>query len=91
MAPDAVWVFHGANAQFTSAVFTSRSKAEEWIEENELSGMLTRYPLNTSIYDWAIQTGVWQPSREHHHNPEFKQRFTSAALEHVHFEHGHSC
>jgi hypothetical protein len=91
MAPDAAWVFHGANAQFTSALFTSRCKAEEWVEENEMSGMLTTYPLNISIYDWAVQAGIWQPSKSHHHNLEFKQRFTSAALEHVPSEDGHNC
>lgn len=91
MTLDAVWVFHGANAQLASAVFTSRSESEAWIAENGLSGMLTRYPLNISVYDWAIQTGIWQPTRDDHHNPEFMQRFTSAALEHFHYEHGQEC
>lgn len=34
--------------------FSSVSKAEEWIKKHKLSGVLTAYPLNDGVYDWAI-------------------------------------
>ncbi|MET4105942.1 hypothetical protein ABIB60_001290 [Hymenobacter sp. UYP22] len=44
-----VWVFHGAGSRFTSGVFTSRQQAEEYIQQYQLSGILTKYPLGISV------------------------------------------
>lgn len=46
-----VWVFHGMGGRFTSGVFTTRKKAEAWIEKRVLAGVLTRYSLAISTYD----------------------------------------
>lgn len=84
----AVWVFCGNRSSFPSAVFVDLDIAEEWIGSYALSGMLTQYPLNESVYDWAINKRVFEPSSPQHLKPEFIERFSSAALEHYHYENG---
>lgn len=81
-----VWVFNGARANFPSGVFTSKEVAERWILKNNLVGTLTRYPLDSSAYDYAIANGWFQPKEPRHSEPEFIQRFTSACQEHHHYE-----
>jgi hypothetical protein len=80
-----VWVFHGSGATFASAVFTSRSAAEEWIRANQLRGTLTKYPLDVPVYDWAVDAGFFTPKRDDHRTPTFVGRFTSASQEHYHY------
>jgi hypothetical protein len=36
-----VWIFHGANAKFASAVFQYKDEAVKWIERCGLTGVLT--------------------------------------------------
>lgn len=81
-----VWVFNGARSIFPGGVFTSREMAEKWILKNNLIGTLTRYPLDSAIYDYAIENGWFQPKEPRHSEPEFIQRFTSASQEHYHYE-----
>ena len=83
-----VWVFNGANARFPSGVFSQREKAEEWIAENGLTGVLTKYPLDVGVYDWAVQKGFFQPKKAKHNSTEFIQGFSSAHQEHYHYEDG---
>lgn len=83
-----VWVFCGENARFPSGVFMDLAVARTWIEENGLSGLLTRYPVGVGVFDWAVQNGHFEPRSRKHSTAVFKQRFTTAALEHFHFEDG---
>jgi hypothetical protein len=83
-----VWVFNGAKARFASAVFSSKERADEWITKNRLSGVLTRYPLDLSVYEWALARGHFAPSKEEQRTAEFVGRFTSASQEHYHYEDG---
>ena len=83
-----IYIFHGEGAQFSSAVFDHLSKAEKWITENELTGILTVYPLNVPVYDWAIEKGYFTPKKEHQSSAKFISRFTSASQEHYHYENG---
>ena len=85
---DSVWVFNGTGARLPSAVFSSKEVASRWIEQHGLSGLLTSYPLDESMYDWAVRTGNFTPKRETHASAAFIQSFTSAARDHVHFENG---
>lgn len=85
---DAVWVFHGAEARFASAVFRERSQAIAWIERRALSGVLTRYPLDVSVYDWALASGHFKPKSQAQSEARFIGAFSSAAQEHLHFENG---
>lgn len=83
-----VWVFHGEGGRFSSGVFTDKSKAESWIGQHQLSGVLTLYPLNTGIYDWSLENGYFEAKKEEQFKPVFIQQFTSGSQEHYHFENG---
>jgi hypothetical protein len=83
-----VWVFNGENARFPSGVFASRASAEAWISLHHLTGLLTKYPVNIGVYDWAVENAFFTPKRSEHTSPKFIGGFTSASLEHVHFEAG---
>lgn len=85
---DAVWVFHGAQSRYSNAVFSNKNLAEEWILKNGLTGMLTWYPINISVYDWSIQAGAFTPEKEYQTEPQFIQKFSSASAEHYHYEDG---
>ncbi|MDR6765324.1 hypothetical protein J2W88_000582 [Acidovorax delafieldii] len=83
-----VWVFHGEGASFSSAVFSSKESAEEWILRHEVSGVLTKMPVNVGIYDWVVASGYFSPKYPSQKSPEFIQRFSSAYLEHFHYVSG---
>jgi hypothetical protein len=82
-----VWVFNGGGA-FPSGVFTDLEIAEAWISANRLTGILTAYPLDIGVYDWAVGGGYFTPKRDDQKSPEFIGRFSSGALEHYHYEDG---
>jgi hypothetical protein len=83
-----VWVFNGDGSTLPSAVFSSREKAEAWITQRGLSGVLTGYPVDVPVYDWAIEQGFFTPKRDYQFQAKFIQRFSSASLEHSHYEAG---
>ncbi|WP_422085992.1 DUF7710 domain-containing protein [Variovorax sp.] len=83
-----VWVFNGVNAKFPSAVFAVKEDAFDWIRRYELTGVLTKYPVGISVYDWAIEGGNFKVKSEKDSTPEFIGKFSSAAQEHMHFENG---
>jgi hypothetical protein len=85
-----VWVFCGQSSRFPSAIFLSKELAEAWITSNSLSGVLTAYPVDISVYDWAIAKGFFIPKKEEHQQPAFIQKFSSASQEHYHYENGTS-
>ncbi len=80
-----VWVFLGEGAIHAGAVFEARAEAEKWIEHYRLTGTLTKYPINQSIYDWVIENGYWAPSTPAHERPKYIAMFSSAYLEHSHY------
>jgi hypothetical protein len=81
-----VWVFLGNGARMPSAVFSSQAAAEKWVKANQLSGLLTEYPLDQSAYDWAISQGFFKPSKPEHSAPKFIAGFTSASQSHFHYD-----
>ena len=83
-----VWLFNGEMGKFASAVFIELALAEEWIKNNSLTGVLTRYPVNTGVYDWAIKEGLFKITKEEHTSAQFIGKFTTAGLEHYHYEKG---
>jgi hypothetical protein len=85
---DTVWIFNGSGAQFPSGAFSSREKAETWIQQHRLNGTLTAYPIDIGVYDWAIAAAHFQPKRDEQREPEFIQRFSSASQKHYHYENG---
>jgi hypothetical protein len=89
-APDepGVWVFNGNGGHFPSAVFSTVENANAWIAKHKLSGLLTWYPLDVGLYDWAADNGYWRPKYNSEKTPEFIQRFSSARTDHRHYENG---
>jgi hypothetical protein len=90
-----VWVFTGerstqaTNATFPGGVFSSRQRAEDWIAEHGLSGVLTMYRLDVGAYDWAVENGAFKPNKPHHFTPDFIGRFAGGDT-HFHYEAGKS-
>ena len=85
---ESVWVFCGVKGQFPSGVFKDLSLAEDWIPQWSLTGVLTKYPINEGVYEWATRTGYFTPSSPHQQTPEFIGKFSSAMLDHHHYEDG---
>ena len=84
-----VWIFHAAAASFSGGVFSTRAKAEKWILQHRLSGILAQYPLDIGVYDWAIKHNHFEIKHEHHKSPKFIGRFRSIAQERLRFTDGH--
>lgn len=85
---EGVWVFNGDGGRFAGGVFTSLEGAEAWIAQNRLSGVLTLYPLDTGVHEWAVQRQIFRPTQEKHCSPEFIGSFTTASMAHHHYERG---
>jgi len=83
-----VWIFNGCKASFPSGVFSSQELAEAWILQNQLTGILTEYPVDAGVFDWAVENGYFSPKRPEHHEAGFIQGFTSAVQAHAHYENG---
>ena len=83
-----LWVFNGAFARFPCAVYTTRCNAEGDIKRFGMTGVLTKYPIDMTVFEWAINKDKFIPSEEQRTSPEFVQRFSSASLEHYHYENG---
>lgn len=83
-----VWVFLGDGATHAAAVFSARERAEAWIARHGLSGILTLYPVDQPIHEWAIDRGSFTPKYLSHTEARFIQRFSSAYQEHYHYEAG---
>ena len=73
MEQTSVWVFQGDGQNVVSGCFATQKAAEAWIAQKRLSGVLTAYPLNQPIYDWAMEQGYWQPTQTHHSQARFIQ------------------
>lgn len=81
-----VWIFNAAEARFPGAAFTSCELADSWIAKHSLTGVLTAYPLDQGVYEWAISEGFFRPKDTA--KPRFVGGFTSAHQEHYHYEDG---
>jgi hypothetical protein len=83
-----VWVFNGDGGTFPAGIFSTRERAESWIAEHGLSGCLTRYPVDAPLYEWAMAHGLFEPRYPSQGQAAFIQRFSSAYLEHHHYDSG---
>jgi hypothetical protein len=88
MTKSNLWIFHSAGARFSGGVFSNQDSAEAWISKNNLTGILTSYPLDEGVYDWALTEGLFSPTKDKHKTPEFIGGFTSASQDHYHYENG---
>ncbi len=80
-----VWVFNGNTNHFPSGVFSSENAAKAWIARHNLEGTLTAYPIDTGVYEWAIEKGYFRPKKEYHYSSEFIGNFSTASQYHEHF------
>ena len=83
------WVFMGERGQYPMGVWSSLDAAHKYIHDEQLSGSLTAYEVDTPIYDWAKETGVFKPGKDQHRSIKFKQTFTNQYQEHYNFTDGH--
>jgi hypothetical protein len=82
------WVFVADGATLPSGIFTNRNAAINIIQKYKLSGLLTKYPIDMLVYEWCINNYYFAPKSNHQTSSKFIGRFTSASLEHYHFEDG---
>lgn len=86
-----VWVFKGTRTYpgFPSAVFSKLELAVAWIRQNHLTGTLTQYPVDISVYDWVVQSGKLEADLDPApRSPNAIANFSSAYQEHYHYEDG---
>lgn len=84
-----VWVFNGNGAQFPSGVFSTLERAEAWIAQHRLSGVLTAFPIDEGAFHWALRVGaVTGRARERASDSSFVGSFSSALQDHHHFVDG---
>ncbi len=83
-----VWIFNAANSRFSGGAFTSQKNAESWIAANKLTGVLTEYPLDIGVFDWAVSSGTFTPKPGKDITAEFVGGFTTASQQHFHYENG---
>lgn len=50
-----VYVFMGEAANYPAGIFESKEKAEEVIKRYSLTGILSLYPIDMLLYNWAIE------------------------------------
>ena len=81
-----VYIFHGDNARFTTSVYASLEQADVDIKSKQMSGMLTIYPLNETVYDYCVREKLYV--KKENISSQFIQGFTSAYLEHYHYKDG---
>lgn len=81
-----VFVFHGAHAKFAAGVYDSLEDAKRSVSAHKMSGILTRYSINETAYDYAIRNDFFHPKPAK--SESFVQKFTSASQEHYHFLNG---
>ena len=87
-ADNRIWVFQGSGSRNVSACFSGKENAERWIRQYALSGLLTAYPIDQPVYDWAVQSQIIRPTKDEQQTAQFIQNFSSAHLEHYHYEAG---
>jgi hypothetical protein len=75
---------------FSGGIFTERAIAEAWIATHRLTGVLTAYPLDEGCYDFAVRNGMLshRAFEENQGNAKFIGAFSSASLDHFHYENG---
>lgn len=73
-----LWIFNGNSrdrGELPSGVFLTKENAQKWIEGLGIKGTFTPYPVDISVYDWAIQNQFFTPKIPEHHSREFIAKF----------------
>lgn len=92
LPPNSVWIFSTPSRQFPGGAFSTVDAAEAWIRAHRLTGMLTAYPLDRGVFDWALESGCTSLRPEKleaaRTDPQFIGGFTTASQDHRHYEDG---
>jgi hypothetical protein len=56
------------------------------IARNSLTGVLTAYPLDRGVHEWAVEQGIFRADKQL--DARLIGSFTSASQEHYHYEDG---
>ncbi len=86
MTAKKIWVFQGNGADAPGGIFSSRQKAEDWINNTGVEGILFHYPVDVSVYDFLVDAGALKITKEYQTKPRFIQKFSPGYLEHYHYE-----
>ncbi|BEL04543.1 hypothetical protein Q0Z83_027340 [Actinoplanes sichuanensis] len=81
-----VWIFHGEQARYASAVFETDEAGLAWAAEHGVTGILAEYPYG-GAYDAAVTEGRFTPSKPHHGTTNHVAAF-SPGLRHIHLVNG---
>ena len=82
-----IYVFSGEGGGFPGGVFDSIENAENWIALHNLTGVLSFYPLNTGVFDWAVSNGFVKPEMAAKTTSRRIANYESY-LDHAHYENG---
>jgi hypothetical protein len=83
-----VWVFMGERGAYPMAIWSSLDEAHKYIHDELLSGSLTRYEVDVPVYQWAINSGKFKPTKDQHRSLKFRQTFNNQYQEHYNFRDG---
>ena len=87
-----VWVFNSVRSQYSGEIFERIDEAELWIKEHRLTGVLTKYPINSGVLGWAEEHNLTnikpEKLQQNKKDPIFVGGFTTASMEHYHYKDG---
>jgi len=81
-----VYIFHGEGAKFAASIYSDLASAKRDLYRLKLTGILTIYPVGKTIFDYVVEEGLFSPKDDK--TSKYIQCFSSAYLEHYHFENG---
>ena len=77
-------MFTPDGATFPAGVFTTRERAEQWIERVGAVGLLGEYVLDAAAYDVLTSAGMFTPRTEAQMTDAYQARFTTP-VDHWHY------
>lgn len=80
-----IWVLN-CGGSFPCGIFETKEQAEKVIKKFRIKGVLTKYPIDELIYEYEMKKGNFIPKNELQKTPKFIGNFSSAYLEHYHYE-----
>ena len=91
-----VWIFAspaGVNALYRlpSGIFGTLAKAEAWINDKRLTGILVAYSIDRACVDWAFENATDEERKmleQKMRDPNFIAEFSSNSQEHYFYEYG---
>ena len=79
-----MWVLN-CGGSFPCGVFETKEAAEDIIKKYKLTGVLTQYPVNMLVIDWAIENNCLSESAR---TTEDAGTYATAYQKHYHYENG---